>query len=176
GCLAKPASVNGVSALIPITWPLKESNLAWSSRNWHISLVHVLVNAAGKNASTVVLPRRSLIFTALRSTPMRVASGASCPTLTAMLSLLTTGQIGHSVSSRLSAAAGRFLSLQEDPSAYKRKGLNCGTLGTFHFIPNHQEEDHGRFASGGCYVGRRSHERVRRGHGQLQPRVRPAAG
>ena len=54
--LPNSLSVNGVSMLMPNTTAFALFSVARLSRKWQISLVHTLVNAAGKNASTTFLP------------------------------------------------------------------------------------------------------------------------
>ena len=83
-CSAKAFWAKGLSTLTARTWAFISLNFAMPSRNVHNSFVQTPVNAPGKKASTVGLPRNSESFTALRSLLTRVTSGTRLPTSTAM--------------------------------------------------------------------------------------------
>src|SRR5207245_10809850 len=83
-CSAKHFSAKGLTTLTARTWAFISLNFAMPSRNVHNSFVQTPVNAPGKKASTVGLPRNSESFTALRSLLTRVTSGTRLPTSTAM--------------------------------------------------------------------------------------------
>jgi len=70
---------HGSLTLIPMILALSSPSFAIESRNVHISLVHTLVNAPGKNARIKASAKMSLRFWRLKSVSKSVKSRAFCP-------------------------------------------------------------------------------------------------